>query len=80
MSAPLFIIVGRLRSTGKAELRVAYSVAAYKAEIINMSEMLALPWARRGEMSSLLPTLKWLKHAERRELARRIKAVTDLAA
>lgn len=78
MSAPRFLIVGRVRSTGKAELRVAYSTEAYKTEIEHMSEMLSLPWARRGEMSPLLPTLKWLKPAERRELSRRINALSNL--
>lgn len=79
MSAPLFIIVGRVRSTGKAELRVAYSQEAYRSESSNMSDLLALPWERRSELSPKLVTLKWLKASERRELARRLKDITDLA-
>ena len=79
MSAPRFIICGRVRSTGKAELRVAYSQEAYRTEASNMSEMLALPWENRSELSPKLVTLKWLKPSERRELSRRLKDITNLS-
>ena len=72
MSAPMYLIVGRLRRGGEAVLRTAYSPIAYKAEIAAMTEYRAVTWQERETLSLALPSLPWLTPPEQQTLAHQL--------
>lgn len=74
-----YIIIGRGKTSGDVVLRTVSSADAFRAEIREMGNFIAYPWARREEAQQALREAPWATPQEKTLLLRKLKKITDLA-